>query len=377
LSAPEEVRAAASRLKRWLLDEALPVWWERCADRAGGGYFDRLGQDGAPDAEPKRVRVQARQAHVYALAPALGWSGPAKAASRHGLAGLMSMRCDDGLYRSTPDAAPTLDGMGLLYDQAFALLALASDRAAFGDRAQERLALALAERLDHFAHPLGGFAEAPGLAEPLFANPNMHLFESFQAWSRLSDDPRWRELAAGAARLALARLIDPARGVLEERFGPDWALAAIAGDRVVWPGHLYEWAFLLLDWPDADAAARAAALRLIEVSERSGVDGRGVTMFSLDAELSPLDRGARLWSQTERIRACARAAALTGEAALWDAAAQACGALEAFLDVPTPGLWRDRMEADGGFREESAPASSLYHIVGAIAELDRRAGASA
>jgi len=377
VSAPDEVRAAAARLKRWLLDDALPIWWARGADQAGGGYFDRLGQDGAPDFGPKRVRVQARQAHVYALAPGLGWTGPAKTASRHGLAALMAMRCDDGLYRPTPDAVQPLDGMGLVYDQAFVLLALASDRAAFGNHIQERPALALAERLQRFAQPLGGFAEAPGLAEPLFANPNMHLFESFQAWMRVSDDPRWRELAAGEARLALARLIDPARGVLDEQFGPDWAPATSPDDRVVWPGHLYEWAFLLLDWPDADAAARAAALRLIEVSERTGVDARGVTMFALDAALSPIDRGARLWSQTERLRACARAASLTGEPALWNATAQACGALRRFLDVPTPGLWRDRMEADGGFREEAAPTSSLYHIVGAIAELDRVAGASA
>ena len=377
MSAPDEVRAAAARLKRWLLDDALPIWWARGADQAGGGYFDRLGQDGAPDFGPKRVRVQARQAHVYALAPGLGWTGPAKTASRHGLAALMAMRCDDGLYRPTPDAVQPLDGMGLVYDQAFVLLALASDRAAFGNHIQERPALALAERLQRFAQPLGGFAEAPGLAEPLFANPNMHLFESFQAWMRVSDDPRWRELAAGEARLALARLIDPARGVLDEQFGPDWAPATSPDDRVVWPGHLYEWAFLLLDWPDADAAARAAALRLIEVSERTGVDARGVTMFALDAALSPIDRGARLWSQTERLRACARAASLTGEPALWNATAQACGALRRFLDVPTPGLWRARMEADGGFREEAAPTSSLYHIVGAIAELDRVAGASA
>jgi len=367
VSAPSEVRAAAARLKRWLLEDALPIWWARGADHAGGGYFDRLGLDGAPAAGAKRVRVQARQAHVYAVAVSLGWTGPAETASRHGLAGLTSMRCDDGLYRTAPDAPQPLDGMGLVYDQAFALLALASDRAAFGNHMQERPALALAERLTAFAQPLGGFAEAPGLTEPLFANPNMHLFESFQAWSRVSDDPRWRELAADEARLALDRLIDPARGVLEEQFGPDWAPAPNPADQVVWPGHLYEWALLLLDWPDADAAARAAALRLIQVSERTGVD----------AALSPLDPGARLWSQTERLRACARAAVLTGEIALWNATAQACGALERFLQVPTPGLWRDRLEADGGFREEAAPASSLYHIVGAIAELDRGAGASA
>ncbi len=34
------------------------------------------------------------------------------------------------------------------------------------------------------------------------------------------------------------------------------------------------------------------------------------------------------------------------------------------------GLWRDKMMADGTFVEEAAPASSFYHIVCAIYELE-------
>ncbi len=99
---------------------------------------------------------------------------------------------------------------------------------------------------------------------------------------------------------------------------------------------------------------------------------RGVAIFALDEALAPIDRGARLWAQTERLRACARAAALTGDGSLWDAALQAVGALEAFLDTPTRGLWRDWMGPDGAFVDEPAPASSLYHIAGAIVELLRQ-----
>lgn len=379
MSAPAPVLEASARLGRWLLQEALPIWWARGADHAAGGYFDRLNLDGTPAAEAsKRLRVQARQAHVFALAPALGWDGPAETASRHGLAEVLARRRPDGLFEPIGAPQEALDGMGFLYDQAFVLLALASDLAAFGAHGQEDVALALADRLADFADLLGGYAERPGLAEPLFANPNMHLFESFQAWMRVGESPRWRELAAAQAALALKRLIDPASGVLAERFGPGWRPAARPQDHVVWPGHLYEWGFLLLDWPDADDDARAVAMRLISVAEASGVDPRrGVAIFALDAGLAPLDRGARLWAQTERLRACARAAALTGEASLWSATAEACATLEAFLATPTPGLWRDWMGEDGAFREEAAPASSLYHIVGAIAELGRLAEPSA
>lgn len=374
MSAPPKVRDAAARLQRWLLGEALPIWWERAADRAGGGYFDRLNLDGSVATMPKRLRVQARQAYVYALAPGLGWDGPAKQASRHGLTEVMARKCDDGLFRSRPDEVLPFDGMGLVYDQAFVLLALAADLAAFGDRGQARHANALLEAIAPFAHPHGGYAEAPGLAEPLFANPSMHLFECFQAWVRTTGDARMSRLAAGIAGFARQRLIDPSTGAIAERSAADWGPSASAAERFVWPGHLYEWAFLLLDWPAADAATRAAALGLIEVAEARGVDhDRGVALFALDETLAPLDRGARLWAQTERLRACARAAAETGDGGLWDAALEAVGALDAFLDVPTPGLWRDWMSADGGFVEEPAPASTLYHITGAIAELVRQA----
>jgi mannose-6-phosphate isomerase len=44
-----------------------------------------------------------------------------------------------------------------------------------------------------------------------------------------------------------------------------------------------------------------------------------------------------------------------------------------YFDVPTPGLWRDRLNADGSWVEEPSPASSFYHIVCALLYLDRAA----
>jgi mannose/cellobiose epimerase-like protein (N-acyl-D-glucosamine 2-epimerase family) len=368
--APSDVRRCAARLQHWFSQSALPIWWERGADPAGG-FYERLELNGAPANLPRRLRVQARQAYVYALAERLGWPGPAAAAHAHGLAAVLAGRAEDGLYGAHPRSGATLDGMGLLYEQAFVLLALAAARTRSADPALESEALRLLGQLEDFAHPLGGFADLPGLAAPLFANPNMHLFEAFQAWSATSDNPVWRELAASQAALALERLIDPENDALAERFGPDWSRPRARADRLVWPGHLYEWAWLLMDWQDADAATLVEALRLVELAEHTGVDAGGYAMFALDQRLAPLDRGARLWAQTERIRACARAAALTGDASLWAATAQACGALEAFLDTPTPGLWRDRRDETGAFREEAAPASSLYHVAGAMVELAR------
>ena len=42
-----------------------------------------------------------------------------------------------------------------------------------------------------------------------------------------------------------------------------------------------------------------------------------------------------------------------------------------YCDVPTLGLWRDRVLPDGAFVEEAAPASSFYHLMFAFSDLMR------
>src|SRR5205085_11030206 len=68
----------------WLLDAAYPLWSTKGVDPAGG-FFERLGQDGKPFAEPRRSRVTPRQAYCFAMGPALGWKGDAAALVKHGL----------------------------------------------------------------------------------------------------------------------------------------------------------------------------------------------------------------------------------------------------------------------------------------------------
>ena len=50
-------------------------------------------------------------------------------------------------------------------------------------------------------------------------------------------------------------------------------------------------------------------------------------------------------------------------------AVAAADGLMRYLDTPIPGLWRDRIDAEGRVAEEPAPASSFYHLVAAIAEI--------
>jgi mannose-6-phosphate isomerase len=361
---PAELVAQRDALKGWLLERAFWVWWTPGADLVAGGFHDRLDASGRPLPGPQRARVQARQVFSYAAAADLGWDGPWRDAMAHGLDVLeRRFRRPDGLYGARVPAQGPDDAVDL-YDQAFVLLALAS-AAAHGDRRAAHRAEALLDRLPR--ETAGGFAGlAPG---PLDANPNMHLFEAFLAWIALAPQGPWREAAAGQARLALTRLIDPQSGAQSELFGAGWAAPAIS-ERAVWPGHQFEWAWLLMRWNlmSGDAGALAAAFRLIDLGERAGVDpARNVAVNGLDGDLTPVDLGTRLWPQTERLRAAMLAGAVTGDGGCWDMALKAARGLRLFLDVPTPGLWRDSLESE----DLTAPASSLYHIVGAVLQMDR------
>jgi mannose/cellobiose epimerase-like protein (N-acyl-D-glucosamine 2-epimerase family) len=360
-----DLAAERDRLKAWLAGQVFPTWWKQGADHEDGGFHDRLNAAGRLLAGVKRCRVQARQVFCYGIAPAMGWEGPWRAAMDHGRAVLEDrFRRPDGLYRAlfTPGAA---DDAVDLYDQAFVLLADAclaarGDVVAAAPRAQ-----ALLDRLP--VDPTGGFAEFDGAS--LHANPNMYLFEAFLAWAEVTGEEPWREAAAGQARLALTRLIDPRTGAVSETFGPEWAPLE-TGARRVEPGHQFEWAWLMMRWSliSGDAGALAAALRLVEIGERAGVDSeRNVAVNALDGELNLVDAGTRLWPQTERLRAHLLAGAVTGNETCWENALRAVRGLGPFLEVETPGLWRDSLESE----DMSAPASSLYHLVGAIAQLDQ------
>jgi len=371
LSVPAGLIDARARLTAWLRDEAYPLWADMGPDRDLGGWHDRLELSGRPAPGPQRARVQARQAWTFAQAPRFGWTGDWRGALRWGIAALeQRFRRADGLYRSlVPPAEAAAPDHAELYDQAFVLLALAAAHQA-GEPGADIAAEHLLGRLA--PHALGGFREIDGAA-PLLANPNMHLFEAFLAWSAAGGGTVWQALADRQAELVRTRLIDPHTGALGEDFGPDWAAPADPARQRVEPGHLFEWAWLLLQWNRNAGRAQdlQRALHLVALAEQSGCDhDRGVAVDLLDGELNAVSLTARLWPQTERLKANLAAAEVTGSAACWDAAATAADAILRYLDVPRRGLWRDRLDAEGRFVEEPAPASSFYHLVLAILVLD-------
>jgi mannose-6-phosphate isomerase len=368
------IHAQHNRLCGWLCDAAYPLWSTRGRDPAGG-FHERLTQEGQPLAEPRRSRVNPRQVYCFAMAPSLGWRGDVAALIQHGLDYFLSRyRRPDGLFRTLVNADGSVrDDRALLYDQAFGLLAFNVAAGIGSARAErERLAIELHalifERLKRAQGP--GFDSGVPASLPLLSNPHMHLFEAALAGSEMcSENALWKSLADEIAELALAKFIDPGTGALREFFDAQWNPAPGIEGRIVEPGHQFEWAWLLLRWGGAkNTRARDAALKLIEIGEHFGVRDGLATNGLLD-DFSPHDAGARLWPQTERIKAAALAARLTNEPRYFAMTVAATDGLMRYLDTPMPGLWYDRIGADGKLVDEPAPASTFYHMVAAIQEL--------
>jgi mannose-1-phosphate guanylyltransferase/mannose-6-phosphate isomerase len=356
------VAQARAWFGEWLYLQALPLWWTLGADHEHGGFRETLGADGEPVERWRRARVPARQAYAYAASGLAGWKGPWRQAVRHGLDALRGgHRRNDGLYAaaSALDGAP-VDREAYLYDQAFMLLALATAQTA-KVHMHEAEALALLDRIEAAFRIDVGFREAGPKAYQ--SNAMMHLFEASLAWRVAGVSPHWSALCDELAGFALRHLFDADLGVVREFFTPDWNPAEGPDGERVEPGHQFEWAWLLDR--HGGAASKDAARRLYASGLRGLEPARGVVVNAVDTSFEVVDAGARLWPQTEYLRA---AATFGDEAAVLSAAS----AVARYLDNPGPGLWRDELRSDGEFTPGPSPASSLYHIVGGVqALLDR------
>lgn len=372
-----DIHQARATLQAWLIDHAYPLWWTLGADQQGGGFHERLHQAGLPTGEARRSRLHPRQIYAFSLARELGWDGPSGSAVRHALSFYVQhYRRSDLLFSPLPSASFDTERVPVvLYDQAFALLGLAHACKVLSARTlcNEARQLLTVVR-EQFGHTHGGFRETlTDAASSLLSNSHMHLLEAALAWVEQDPSGGWEELAQDIVALATERFVAPTSGFVLEFFDSDWRALDDKSRQRIEPGHQFEWAWLLLRWSirSNDTKIRALALQLIQLTEAHGVDRtRHVAVNALAPDATMLDANARLWPQTERLKASALAAELTGEQTYWSVACDAASALARYFEVPLQGLWRDTLTDSGDFVDEPAPASSMYHIVAAIAQLD-------
>lgn len=369
--------AALQRLARWFREAALPLWAARGYDRRRGGFFEALDRAGQPRADAvRRVRVQARQIHVFANAARLGWSAEAAELAGAGFEYFLARACPDSGARGcvhllSPDGSVNDDRRDL-YDQAFLLLACAS----LWEALRDERALALAARTIAFldrelAAPGGGYLEDDRGTGPRRQNPHMHLFEAFLALRAATGESHWGARGDGIFAILNARFFDREAGVLREFFSDDLSRADNGLGDVIEPGHMAEWVWLLdkYDAPvDAIASLQAA---LYDGAARFAQDGDSNFLpdrLRLGETAPAVTR--RLWPQTEFIKAALVRARRGDRAAAARAEAIASALFATYLDQPVKGLWCDQYDGSGRPIAEDAPASILYHLFEVVREIE-------
>ncbi|MGE6743752.1 AGE family epimerase/isomerase [Allorhizobium pseudoryzae] len=373
----------AGYFKRWLHEQALPLWRIKGFHGEECGFVETLDLAGEPTNVNRRGRVHPRQIYCFAEAGSRGWTGNWQPLVIEGLRYFDRVyRRSDGFYGALASAdGDLIDASFDLYNQAFAILAFCYAAKVYPSLQQEmaeRASRMLSALRQSYAHEHAGFHEAIPTKLPLCSNPHMHLFEAALACEETDgfEQSAWRSLADEIAQLCMSSFIDKESGGLREFFNADWTPYEGEKGRIMEPGHQFEWAWLLARWGERRGNEKALthAKRLFDIGEANGICGdRKVAVMALLDDFSVHDNLARLWPQTEWLKSAIRLAVLSkGEerARYIRSASNAADALNRFLAVPTLGLWRDKMTADGRFIEEAAPASSFYHIVCAIYELE-------
>ena len=364
-----------TELTGWMAEQSLPLWSGAGWDSATGGFIERLDREGRADlAAPRRVRVQARQIYSFAKAAKLGWYPQGRAIAQKGLDYLLQKaKAPDGrpgyVHTLSPDGS-VLNPLRDTYDHAFVLLALSH----LYDLDQDAQVLAEIHSLVGFLDaslrsPHGGLAEGLPATLPRRQNPQMHMFEAMLAAFEATHEPQFLTRAGELFGLFAANLYDQRRQVLGEYFEEDWSSIQPV---CVEPGHQAEWVWLLKAFERLSGCPTArfrSGLLTSALRYRDPATGCLVDEGNVDGMITRPSR--RCWPQTEIAKAWL-AQAESGEAGAADEARQALQRLQRhYLDHPVRGGWYDQFDGEGRSMVDWIPASSLYHVLCAIAEAER------
>jgi mannose-6-phosphate isomerase len=360
-----------NRARQWACSLALPLWSSNGFQAREALFVERLDFSGAPIASPaRRLMVQARQIATYSRAILGGFVQPCVPVDDC-IDSMMSRyyRSDGSpgcVFSVGPDLKP-LDRTRDLYAHAFVLYALGWSYSLLRERRLLQWADEILQFLDdHGRRDDGTYADClPPKDNTRRQNPQMHLLEALLVLAEVTGDDRYLRRAIALAQAVLRCLTDPRTGLLLEE-----APSGSSSDhrRRVEPGHLFEWSWLLRE------LQRLSGLRFdhriktfLSFAHERGIESRTqLVLYAVDADGSVIDGRHRCWPHTEAIKAHKVEAKLRGA----PSSAQVDHFLNRLFDVFIPerlgGGWVDLVDQDHKPLVDHMPASSLYHIMGAI-----------
>ena len=369
-------------IKSWMFEAALPWWAANGLDTANGGYVEQMTLDGRDAGIPfKRTRVTARQIYTFSHGYMLGFT-PGAELARHGIDYLVSKTWkgpDKGFPRKLTREAGDLDPTPDLYDLAFVLFGFSWFHKATKDgTARDWMHRTLDFIETHMRHPREGFWNEKPPANTLHGgwrqqNPHMHLTEACLAAFEATGEARFADVAKEIVQIFRTRFVDLKSQTLAEYFTDDLTRAPGADGRIVEPGHQLEWAWILNSCRKQFGLDLGAEIRaLAGFASRHGVDPKsGATFNQVRDDGQPIDRGSRTWPNTERIKAAIALYELDGTDPKPAVASAGGILLNRYLAHEPRGTWIDAFDAEGKPVVNTIPASTLYHVFLAFAEVLR------
>ena len=371
--------------KGWATELALPLWSGVGFDSQRGLFHERMDFDRRPIALPAtRLMVQARQIATFSRASLKGWHKGADEAVVTCLANVERLyhRADGHpgwVFSSAPDGTPA-SRVRDLSAHAFIIYALAWSHRLTGDPHAIRLADETLAEIDVvLAAPHGGHLDAaPSTDTTRRQNPHMHLLEAVLALYEATG--RARDFARAEALVALAseRFIDPESGALLEDFSPDWTPLQPRGKNRVEPGHQFEWYWLLGEYRRLGGVVPEAVTdRLLMFAIDNGLDQEtGLIVDAVTDSGGVLIPSFRSWPHAEGVKALVTATR-EGQPGASEMADHLMASLLSFAPDSMEGGWLDRIDVDGSPLVDHMPASTLYHMMGALFEADEALGSKA
>ena len=349
-----------------------------------GGFFNTFNDDGSVgEREVQHLVSTARFVINFAIGARVLGRPELAAAAAHGLAALDRLHRDPvhgGFVWLLRGGVPE-DATKHAYGHAFVLLACAEAmQSGLADAAR-----LLAETFDvlerHFWSAGDGlyrdeFDAAFTAAAPYRGqNANMHMTEALLAAYEATREARYLDRAALLARRICVDLADAAGGLVWEHYHADWSVdwdynrdnpQHLFRPYGYLPGHLVEWAKLLL-WLESHRAEPWALPRArhfyATVLARAADLAYGGLHYSFAPDGTLLDPDKYFWVMNEACAAAAALAVRTGEEKFWqdyDRLWTYCW--NHFIDHRHGG-WYRLLAADGTRREtiKSPPAKTDYH----------------
>lgn len=374
----EQALSELSALREWCIGTALPYWAHVGFNRQSGSFCERLDLAGAPvTTVPLRTMVQARQIYVYSHSAKVGWFRDVQQSAMRAAAQMIDRHwAPDGqpgwVHSIWPDGS-IANAKRDTYTQAFALFGLAAAYETSRDHVFLRKAHETLTFLNDYLLSPDGLGYLTDDLEPSglrHQNPHMHLLEACLAWYALTEDSSFIEKAHHLYSLLERHLFDECSNFIPETYDVHWKPLSPETGRYE-PGHSLEWVWLLHQYSLLGGVPRQDLISRLFTKALHCLHSDGMIPNEVDSNGSPRDGGARVWPQSEALKAFAVQHEVGRSHMLENAARTAFLLRRSFLGGQFSAGWRDRLSANGSLAVSFVPASTLYHIISAATEIDR------